>query len=478
LNLAFEEKRRVALEKARNRGVPTMTDPINLVQGGKGFLVYFPIFVKGQFEGFILAVFRIQEWLDYVFLDRLGHFKTSVFIDSSFVFKQKGWDAIPSTQFEGIANVEIMGHNFTVYCRPTEDFFKYNNTYINEAIAGAGFLLTLLISFVVHLFQKATIETWRTHLAKQNLETTVQALKKTRNELHDASSRLDFATKAGNIGVWTWDVVSNKISWNSVMYELYDIPVDVHPTYETWKNALHPEDAKRAKKLLKDAVKGKVEFNTEIRIILGCGAIRYIKTAARIERGSTGKPIRMTGVTLDISEQKKTEEQFLYMANHDVLTELPTLRLAKDRTLMAINNAQRNKTSIAIMFIDLDGFKSVNDNYGHEAGDALLQEIAKRFLSCVRETDTVARIGGDEFLITLSEISSQENLKMIADELVEITSQTVVFKSNRLNVGASIGISLYPDNGENIESLIKQADEAMYNIKKTGKNGFAFALSE
>ncbi|MCK5665074.1 MAG: diguanylate cyclase, partial [Thiotrichaceae bacterium] len=460
-----------------------MTDPVDLVQGGKGFLVYFPIFVQGEFDGFILAVFRVQEWLNYVFSikgspEGLENFKVSVFIDDSFVFKQTSWDSSSSTFVEAVKHVELMGHRFTVYCRPTAAFFRHHDTLVYKVIAGVSLLLAVLISFVVHLFQKATTETWRTHLAKKTLEITIQELKKTKNELYDASSHLDFATKAGNIGIWAWNITNNTMSWNTIMYELYDVPPDIHPTYETWYKALHPEDCLKTEALLQNSVQGKTVFNTEFRIILTDGVVRSIKTAARIERDSAGEPIRMTGVNLDITEQKKAEEKIYHLANHDALTGLPSLRLAKERALMAINTAHRNKTSTAVLFIDLDGFKHVNDNYGHDAGDALLNEVAKRLLLCVRETDTVARIGGDEFLIILTEFISSNDVGLITEKLVKIVSQAFIFRKNHIAVGASIGIALYPVNGKDIEKLIKQADEAMYKIKKSGKNGYAFVTPE
>lgn len=173
--------------------------------------------------------------------------------------------------------------------------------------------------------------------------------------------------------------------------------------------------------------------------------------------------------------RQETEEEIKHLATHDALTDLPTLNLARDRLGMVINLARRNKTAVAVMFVDLDGFKIINDNLGHEAGDYLLIRTAQRLLACVRESDTVARVGGDEFLIIASGIHAPENAEQIAERVTSLLSQPIIFKRKQSVVGsASIGIACYPYDGEEMENLIKQAEEAMYNMKKNGKKEFFF----
>ena len=177
---------------------------------------------------------------------------------------------------------------------------------------------------------------------------------------------------------------------------------------------------------------------------------------------------------VDITERKKAEEQIKHMATHDLLTDLPSLRLAKDRMSIAINMARRYKKAVAVMFIDLDGFKTVNDTLGHDAGDYVLQQVAQRLLSCVRETDTVARVGGDEFLIIATEINAPENAAQIAEKVIQLVSSPFSFNGQQAVIGTSIGIALFSEHGEDMDQLIKQADEAMYRVKNAGKNGFRF----
>jgi diguanylate cyclase (GGDEF)-like protein/PAS domain S-box-containing protein len=204
------------------------------------------------------------------------------------------------------------------------------------------------------------------------------------------------------------------------------------------------------------------------------GQLVWLESSITFIRDAEMKPVGILGVSRNITERKKSEEQIQHLATHDLLTDLPSLRLARDRMSVAINMARRYKKTVAVMFIDLDGFKAVNDTLGHDAGDYVLKQVAQRLLSCVRETDTVARVGGDEFLIIATEINSPENAAQIAEKVIKLVSQPVIFNKQQAVVGTSIGIALFPEHGEDIDQLIKLADEAMYKVKNAGKNGFCF----
>jgi diguanylate cyclase (GGDEF)-like protein len=149
--------------------------------------------------------------------------------------------------------------------------------------------------------------------------------------------------------------------------------------------------------------------------------------------------------------------------------------LFHDRVTQTLKQSKRYNRKFALLFIDLDGFKSVNDMLGHVAGDELLVKTAKRLLDCVRDSDTVARMGGDEFTIILKAISTSENSKIVAQKIIHVLSSPFKIKDHDTHIGVSIGISLYPDNGADIETLLKKADEAMYQAKKNGKNDYRFS---
>ena len=162
------------------------------------------------------------------------------------------------------------------------------------------------------------------------------------------------------------------------------------------------------------------------------------------------------------------------MAHYDTLTSLPNRALLKDRFTLALAHARRKKEALAVMFVDLDLFKNINDTFGHDAGDQLLQGIAGRLLDCVRESDTVSRLGGDEFILLLSEIEHAENVAMLAGKVIEAIKQPLTVGGNKLSITASIGIALFPNDGEDIETLLKNADIARYRAKEKGRNNYQF----
>ncbi len=175
-----------------------------------------------------------------------------------------------------------------------------------------------------------------------------------------------------------------------------------------------------------------------------------------------------------ISEKERIEVELKFLANHDALTGLPSLRLCMDRLEVSLAEARRNNLTLFVMFIDLDGFKRVNDSYGHDHGDTVLKTTAKRIKAEVRETDTAARIGGDEFLVILPGLSELAIVEKIAGNLITHISDEILIEQNCLKIGASIGIAKYPDDGLTAEALIRQADAAMYSIKQKGKNNYGF----
>jgi diguanylate cyclase (GGDEF)-like protein len=180
----------------------------------------------------------------------------------------------------------------------------------------------------------------------------------------------------------------------------------------------------------------------------------------------------------DITDMKLKEEQITHQAYHDALTGLPNRFLAKDRLTMSMTNAKRKKTKVAVFYMDLDNFKHVNDSLGHPLGDLLLQQVAQRLLTLVREEDTVARLGGDEFQIIAIDISSVEEVINMADRLLQGFSNPFRIETHELFVTLSIGMAIYPQDGNSADTLIKNADVAMYQAKLQGKNNYFLFTSE
>jgi diguanylate cyclase (GGDEF)-like protein/PAS domain S-box-containing protein len=180
------------------------------------------------------------------------------------------------------------------------------------------------------------------------------------------------------------------------------------------------------------------------------------------------------GVVRDITERKRAEAVISYQAYHDILTDLPNRSLFQDRLGLALIQAKRKKTDLAVMFIDLDRFKLVNDTLGHFKGDQLLQQVARRLKACLREGDTLARQGGDEFTVVLPDLHHHDDAGLVAAKIIDSLQQPFQLDEHTAHISASIGIAVYPAHGESLDELLRNADTAMYQVKGEGKNGFAF----
>lgn len=176
----------------------------------------------------------------------------------------------------------------------------------------------------------------------------------------------------------------------------------------------------------------------------------------------------------DIKERKLAEKKLEYMALYDPLTDLPNRTLFFDRLNQSIALAKRNSYTFALMFLDLDGFKQVNDSMGHDIGDMMLREVAQRLTSCLRKSDTVARMGGDEFTVILTKLEMAGDAKIVAEKVIACMSNSFHLKGYDCSITISIGISLYPLDSGDGETLFKNADTAMYRVKERGKNGYQF----
>jgi diguanylate cyclase (GGDEF)-like protein/PAS domain S-box-containing protein len=278
---------------------------------------------------------------------------------------------------------------------------------------------------------------------------------------------------------------------------------------------VHPDDYAMLSDVYERHRRTGEEFNAEYRIYRTDGELRWIREHGMALRSANGEISQSIGVIQDItrqynteqnlreardtlesmvksrtrkladtvrqleaeiSERKKIAAELDFLANHDALTGLPSLRLCKDRLDHSLAEARRHGQMSAVMFLDLDGFKAINDLHGHEFGDQVLKATADRIKGEIRETDTVARIGGDEFVVILSSVPEITIAERIASSLIQKISEPLSVELVDVKVGASIGIALYPKNGDTAEDLIRSADKAMYLIKRQGKGNFGFAL--
>ena len=198
--------------------------------------------------------------------------------------------------------------------------------------------------------------------------------------------------------------------------------------------------------------------------------LEYLSISA--VKSAEGEPINYIGVLTDITKRKRAEETIKHMAYYDALTDLPNRALFLERLNQALVQAQRNRRILAVLFLDLDRLKVINDTLGHNMGDRLLKAVAARLTTAMRDVDTVARLGGDEFMLLLPEISNAADIEKVTSKLLEIFNSPFTFEGQELYVTASIGVSVYPKDGSDADTLLKNADTAMYRAKRTGRNNF------
>jgi diguanylate cyclase (GGDEF)-like protein/PAS domain S-box-containing protein len=191
-------------------------------------------------------------------------------------------------------------------------------------------------------------------------------------------------------------------------------------------------------------------------------------------RSKEGEISRFIAIKQDVSDRVRAQEKMEYLATHDPLTKLPNYTLFYDRLDHAIQKANRIDAVIGVLFLDLDGFKIVNDTFGHASGDALLKEIAGRLQATIRESDTVARVGGDEFTLILEELDKPEDAGKVANKLLGVLTDPYPIQGHEICIGASVGVSVYPRDAVDAATLVNNADKAMYKAKQAGKNQVAF----
>ncbi|KAB8127460.1 sensor domain-containing diguanylate cyclase [Gracilibacillus oryzae] len=241
---------------------------------------------------------------------------------------------------------------------------------------------------------------------------------------------------------------------------------------ELWKDFIHPADRNKVNKAEQLLFSGK-EVQIDFRIIHPTKGEKWITKLSKPITDQYGTIIRINGQFKDITKQKELENELRHMAYFDDLTDLPNRKMLDRHIKKALARSKRQCHNLALMFVDLDDFKQVNDTLGHDAGDQLLREVVDRIGKCIREEDVIARIGGDEFILVFEETDQQE-IEKIAKRIIQSSTQSYTLDGNKVNISVSAGISMYPDNGMDKVTLIQNADKAMYDAKNKGKNNYSF----
>jgi diguanylate cyclase (GGDEF)-like protein/PAS domain S-box-containing protein len=295
--------------------------------------------------------------------------------------------------------------------------------------------------------------------------------------LRDNEELWKLALESTGDGVWDWHIPSGKEFFSKRLIEMYGFDQnDLFDQTDMLDARTHPDDLAQMHRDRQAHFNGFTPtYINEHRIRCKDGNWKWVLTRGMvISRDAQGQPLRMTGTHTDISERKKSEALIWQQAHFDNLTGLPNRNMLRDRLEQEIKKNKRDGQQLALLFIDLDHFKEVNDTLGHDSGDLLLVEAARRIRGCVRETDTVARMGGDEFTVILTEVTNASSLERILQGLLQALESAFQLGPEQVFVSASIGITMYPLDATEIENLLKNADQALYVAKGAGRNRYSF----
>ncbi len=308
------------------------------------------------------------------------------------------------------------------------------------------------------------------------LEEEVVERRKSESALRESKERYDLTGRGANDGLWDWDLGNNRVNysarWKAILgfeeQEVGDKPGE-------WLDRIHPDDREEVKSKIEAHLNGQNPyFESEYRILNKEGSCRWVISRGLAARNDKNRAYRMAGSLTDISLRKKTEEQLVHDAFHDALTGLPNRALFMDRLQHVIATAQRRAGShyYAVLFLDMDRFKIINDSLGHAVGDQLLVVVGRKLADCIRPGDTVARLGGDEFAIILENINNQNNAVDVAERIRKKLTSAMIVAGHELYTSVSIGIALGAERYERPEQVLRDADIAMYEAKGQGKSSF------
>ena len=292
--------------------------------------------------------------------------------------------------------------------------------------------------------------------------------------LRRSEARHKEAQSIAHLGHWVVDLKAQSLLWSDEMYRVYDISRDLGDiTHAACLETVHPDDRAKTETAFESAIRNKSPFALVQRVLLHSGRERFVEVKGQVVLDDGGAPVRCQGTAQDITDLKVAEQRADHLAHFDPLTDLPNRRMLMERLSQTIAAADRFKRAMAVMYVDIDRFKQVNDSFGHDVGDRLLIEVVGRIQGSLRVGDWVARTGGDEFVVVLPEISTTTDSAAVAGRIVESFTRPVAIDGHSLMASVSIGVATY-DGYQPIEidQLLRNADEAMYAVKKAGRGGF------
>jgi diguanylate cyclase (GGDEF)-like protein/PAS domain S-box-containing protein len=291
--------------------------------------------------------------------------------------------------------------------------------------------------------------------------------------LRRSQASLANTQRIAHLGSWEWNLDRNELAWSDEVYRIFGLtPQEFAATNEAFLDRVHPDDRARVTAAADAALTGGGPYSIDHRIVRPGGEVRFVHEQAEVILAVNGRSLRMVGAVHDVTERKVLEERLKHQAFHDPLTGLPNRTLLMDRLEHALARATRRPASVAVLFLDLDRFKFVNDSLGHEAGDQILVALAARLRACLRPQDTIARLSGDEFTILLEDIADTSDAIAVAERVGEALCAPFECGAHEVLVTTTIGIAFSTAGHGTPEDLLRAADVAMYSAKSSGKAQF------
>jgi diguanylate cyclase (GGDEF)-like protein/PAS domain S-box-containing protein len=298
--------------------------------------------------------------------------------------------------------------------------------------------------------------------------------------LKRAHEALSLAQRASGSVICDWDLVTGDVYVSPEYRKLFGHRPEEPIGHKDWLKRVHPDDRERMAAAARELLAHGADWNVEFRFMHPDRGMLWLAGLGRLSRDAQGRPLRFTGINLDITGRKAAEARIEHLAsfNYDTLTGLPNRALLMDLIERSVAQSARNQQRLALLYIDFDNLKAVNDSLGHTVGDELLKEVAARLRGCVRESDFLGRLGGDEFVMLLTGLKGSADAARVAEKIIAAVGREFQLTGHVLHTSCSIGISTYPGDAGNVDALIQHGDAAMYKAKALGGGRYHFYVPE
>ncbi len=308
------------------------------------------------------------------------------------------------------------------------------------------------------------------------------------DDLGISQLKLAAAQEMANLSNWELDLTSNIIEWNANVCNIFGVTEQGYRgDLQFFLDIVHKEDLENVRKKIDQSVRHNRDINFEHRIILKGKNVKIIKQEGKILYDSAGIPVRILFTSQDVTEKKNTEDEVRFLAFYDRLTEMPNRILFKEHLAKALFDAKRDRSYIAVLFIDIDNFRLINDTFGRKTGDAILKIVADRLKICLRDNDTAAkmdeydltaRFGADEFGIILENLNDLSDSAIVCRRIIEMVNEKITVDDNDIFLHSRIGVSVFPDDGNTVEDLLRNADSALSRVKELEKDSYQFYTAD